>query len=426
MRPPGAAGSNAGVGMATAADLMRAGLAAIGDRGREYDRPAGERSAGRAAAAFNAVTGHAVTETEAWLFLACLKMVRLHSAPGPHDDSAADGAAYVALAGESKKAGGRTARPVEYTIEVTPDAAPGDAVSVKVTEETLLDAALRIADLASAAVRIAAVKRVREWLAKHGLPDESLPAATPAAGKPTGATTDPDRGNPGSPVNPVDLVNTVILSLGRLTPDHRKRARVMLAGYLESVDRTEGAKAAQDAAAAPAPPPPPADPVGAMTREMARLGPEARADEVMRVRRWLAAEDAAAGRADAGAVNPLTALFGRLAIETRHGGPASGVEVAAAARVIDDLWPAANAGRTVDSRVVAVLDRAVEWGLILQEVAIALAAMIPADRRPEVPRGVVRQTGSDFAPSGRLARWVAAAGDAVERILRRRSSGRPG
>jgi hypothetical protein len=43
-----------------------------------------------------------MTEYEAWLFLICLKAVRLTQAKGPHDDSSTDGAVYFGLAGEAK------------------------------------------------------------------------------------------------------------------------------------------------------------------------------------------------------------------------------------------------------------------------------------------------------------------------------------
>jgi hypothetical protein len=82
--------------------FLRTGAGILGARAKEYDRPDGERSAIAAAKMWNALTGKNMTEAEAWQFLSCLKLVRLATAPGPHDDSATDAAVYAALAGEAK------------------------------------------------------------------------------------------------------------------------------------------------------------------------------------------------------------------------------------------------------------------------------------------------------------------------------------
>lgn len=69
------------------------------DRAKTYDSPEGERSMGRTVAAFEAVTGVKLTETQGWLFMVLLKAVR--SQQGCYRaDSCIDGAAYFALAGE--------------------------------------------------------------------------------------------------------------------------------------------------------------------------------------------------------------------------------------------------------------------------------------------------------------------------------------
>ena len=100
--------------MQTAANLLGRGAAILNERAREYDRKdgpggePGERSAAAAVRAFNAITGRDLSESEGWLFLSVLKLVRLQTAPGPHDDSATDAAVYAALMGESK---GRAACP---------------------------------------------------------------------------------------------------------------------------------------------------------------------------------------------------------------------------------------------------------------------------------------------------------------------------
>lgn len=88
--------------MTTAGELLRRGHAVLDARGKEYDKAGGERSAAAVASMWAAATGKPMTEYEAWLFLILLKTVRLTSAPGPHDDSAMDGAVYFGLAGESK------------------------------------------------------------------------------------------------------------------------------------------------------------------------------------------------------------------------------------------------------------------------------------------------------------------------------------
>ena len=69
------------------------------DRGKTYDSPDGERSMVSTVNAFNAITGHGITEEQGWKFMACLKLAR--SEQGDFRlDSFVDGAAYLALAGE--------------------------------------------------------------------------------------------------------------------------------------------------------------------------------------------------------------------------------------------------------------------------------------------------------------------------------------
>lgn len=78
----------------------------LGLRGQEYDRtsedrPGSERSGGRAAAAFNAITGKDLTAAEVYLLLQCVKDVRQWSAPAFHPDSAVDSVAFAALKSEA-------------------------------------------------------------------------------------------------------------------------------------------------------------------------------------------------------------------------------------------------------------------------------------------------------------------------------------
>lgn len=84
----------------TAADLLAQAQAEMADRAKTYDKPEGERSMAATVAAFKAVTGVEMTETQGWLFMALLKAVRAQQ--GAHRrDNYVDGAAYFALAGES-------------------------------------------------------------------------------------------------------------------------------------------------------------------------------------------------------------------------------------------------------------------------------------------------------------------------------------
>jgi hypothetical protein len=63
------------------------------------DTPGGERTAGKIAKVFNAITGHDLTEEDAWLFLLVLKIVRSRSGKYSRDDYV-DMSAYSALLGE--------------------------------------------------------------------------------------------------------------------------------------------------------------------------------------------------------------------------------------------------------------------------------------------------------------------------------------
>jgi hypothetical protein len=71
----------------------------IGNRAAERDTDS-ERSMAKSVKAFNALTGHAMTETQGWLFMAVLKAARAQGGAFVLDDYI-DGAAYFALAGES-------------------------------------------------------------------------------------------------------------------------------------------------------------------------------------------------------------------------------------------------------------------------------------------------------------------------------------
>jgi hypothetical protein len=87
---------------AKAPDILAAAAKHMADRAKTYDKPEGERSMDSAVKAFNAIVGRDLRESEGWVLLACLKAVRLFSAPGYHEDSAEDLVSYCALLGEAK------------------------------------------------------------------------------------------------------------------------------------------------------------------------------------------------------------------------------------------------------------------------------------------------------------------------------------
>ena len=83
----------------TAGDFLGAALGHLEDRAATYDSPQGERSMGRTVEAFNAITGHKLSEEQGWLFMSCLKLVR--SQQGKYkSDNFEDLIAYGALQGE--------------------------------------------------------------------------------------------------------------------------------------------------------------------------------------------------------------------------------------------------------------------------------------------------------------------------------------
>lgn len=85
-----------------APDFCERAAALMRERGKQYDKPEGERSMARTVAAFNAVTGRDLTEPEGWLLMLLLKQVRQWQQPGKyHADSAEDGVAYSALLAEA-------------------------------------------------------------------------------------------------------------------------------------------------------------------------------------------------------------------------------------------------------------------------------------------------------------------------------------
>lgn len=87
----------------TATNYLRRAANIMDERGKQYDKPGGERSMGKCVAAFNIITGRELTEAEGWLLLQILKDVRQWQRPGFHLDSAEDCIAYAALKAEAKQ-----------------------------------------------------------------------------------------------------------------------------------------------------------------------------------------------------------------------------------------------------------------------------------------------------------------------------------
>lgn len=86
-----------------ASDLLIKASDLMIERGKQYDKPTGERSMGQAVVAFNAITGQQLTESEGWLLLQVLKDVRQFQNPDKlHIDSLEDCIAYAALKAEAK------------------------------------------------------------------------------------------------------------------------------------------------------------------------------------------------------------------------------------------------------------------------------------------------------------------------------------
>lgn len=75
------------------------------ERAEQYDSPDGERSMGKTVAAFNAISGHSLTEAEGWLFMQVLKDVRQWQRKEYHEDSALDSVSYASLKAEALSAG---------------------------------------------------------------------------------------------------------------------------------------------------------------------------------------------------------------------------------------------------------------------------------------------------------------------------------
>ena len=90
--------------MTTAPQLLNKAATLMDQRGKQYDKPEGERSMAATVSAYNAVTGQQMTEANGWLLMALLKMVRDNQRNAPHKDSIEDLVAYASLYGEARLA----------------------------------------------------------------------------------------------------------------------------------------------------------------------------------------------------------------------------------------------------------------------------------------------------------------------------------
>lgn len=86
-----------------APEIISAALAHIAERAVLRDTPTGERSMARTVAAFNALTGRNLTESEGWLFMIALKLARA-TAGGFNPDDYEDLCGYVGLLAECVEA----------------------------------------------------------------------------------------------------------------------------------------------------------------------------------------------------------------------------------------------------------------------------------------------------------------------------------
>lgn len=90
---------------AEAAALLEAAAKHMRDRAATYDKPEGERSMAATVEAFNHITGRELRESEGWLLMVLLKLVRSEQRETPHRDSCEDAVAYQALYGEARLGG---------------------------------------------------------------------------------------------------------------------------------------------------------------------------------------------------------------------------------------------------------------------------------------------------------------------------------
>jgi hypothetical protein len=87
-------------GRRTAPEILAKAAAHLQARAAARDQDE-ERSMTRCVDAYNAITGHTLSERDGWMFMVVLKATRACSTATGLQDDYEDGAAYMALAGES-------------------------------------------------------------------------------------------------------------------------------------------------------------------------------------------------------------------------------------------------------------------------------------------------------------------------------------
>lgn len=85
-----------------ATEFLKVAQSHMDARAQVYDKADGERSMARTVTAFNAITGHNLSESDGWMLMMLLKAVRLTQRATYHADSAEDLVAYAALLGEAR------------------------------------------------------------------------------------------------------------------------------------------------------------------------------------------------------------------------------------------------------------------------------------------------------------------------------------
>jgi len=83
-------------------EFLQAAIDVQAERGKQYDKPSGERSMAATVSAFNCITGSTLEESDGWMLLGLLKLVRQSQNPEQyHHDSALDFVAYASLYAEA-------------------------------------------------------------------------------------------------------------------------------------------------------------------------------------------------------------------------------------------------------------------------------------------------------------------------------------
>lgn len=92
--------SNNSIAAFTAQDFLEQAKQLMDERGKQYDSDSGERSAGKVARAYNAISSKDLKAEDIWLIMLLLKQVRQWTTEEGHLDSASDSVAYASLLAE--------------------------------------------------------------------------------------------------------------------------------------------------------------------------------------------------------------------------------------------------------------------------------------------------------------------------------------